>query len=390
MDKSEMKKTIRRAMGGDKKAFTDLYGIFIKSILFHTSELLHDKNKVEDVAQEVVIKMYQNIGSLKKPEAFRSWVNTIVANACSTENARACKHNGANIDDYENILEAQSIEALPDEAAERSLTEDILMEAIDRLPKARKQTLMMYYYDDMSYKEIANVLGVTDKTVSTNILRAKEMIKQDLQNRAKPGKETKENELAFLTGAAFGPALARSLAGRADAMFPDAYCREVAGRIDTALGNIPAPAASADTGGLGHVNTAGVLIAGALAVTAGVYGFYSYIDSGSSQDPGNAGVFQPDAVIIFENESAAPETNKQINPVGARLERKDAEGRILEWKILSIGENERVVAKNAGADADAELKELPPGNYRIEWRLQNDAGNAATIVREFLIEPDRN
>ncbi|MDR0885915.1 MAG: hypothetical protein LBN22_06110 [Clostridiales Family XIII bacterium] len=58
MSKGEMKKMITEAMGGDVQAFENLYNVFIKSILFHTSLQLYDKNHVDDAVQEIVMRMY--------------------------------------------------------------------------------------------------------------------------------------------------------------------------------------------------------------------------------------------------------------------------------------------------------------------------------------------
>lgn len=187
MEKEQLFSLVQKAVEGDSEAFNMVLEEKSRHILYNAFDILKNHHDAEDAAQEVVVKMYQNIGDLQKPENFNAWLHQIIHNVCISK-IRKSKH-------YRNDLELESImdpsfnevlmekdrEFLPHAFAEDRSLSDALIEVIRSLPRRRRRTIMLYYYEELTQKEIATVMGISESTVASNIMRAKEDIKKKLE-----------------------------------------------------------------------------------------------------------------------------------------------------------------------------------------------------------------
>jgi RNA polymerase sigma factor (sigma-70 family) len=127
------------------------------------------------------------------------------------------KHQNDNIEDHIDALVEKNENAMPYKVAEKSLTSGVRIEAINKLPKARRQAIVMHYYDDMSYKEIGKALGISVSTVSTNILRAKAVLKEEwIKKDVIDG-----HDATSIDEGIFAPLMMTAISKNLDETFPD-------------------------------------------------------------------------------------------------------------------------------------------------------------------------
>jgi RNA polymerase sigma-70 factor (ECF subfamily) len=141
-----------------------------------------NQHDAEDVAQETVISMYRFIGKLKSPEAVDVWVNSIVRSRCmDLLRKQAPQRQELDIDDeLIDIPEDDDRDFLPEAFAEDEALRSQLMEAVMQLPDKAREVITLYYYEGLSYKEIAKVTGTKMATVSTNLIHARNTLKKKL------------------------------------------------------------------------------------------------------------------------------------------------------------------------------------------------------------------
>jgi RNA polymerase sigma-70 factor (ECF subfamily) len=180
----EIKKLVERAIRGDENAFTELCRKKSRDILYHVSKLIANKESAEDTAQEVVISMYRDIHNLKQPEAFYAWMYRVIANRCfrtlsKTNSERRMRQS--DIIQIDDLLTEERVEFLPYEYLQREDIKSRLIAIIEKLPRKRRSAVIMYYYNDLSYAEIAYALDVSISTVSTNLMKARDAIKKELE-----------------------------------------------------------------------------------------------------------------------------------------------------------------------------------------------------------------
>jgi RNA polymerase sigma-70 factor (ECF subfamily) len=358
----------RKAIKGDEQAFVTLYEQNIKVILYQVGKLLYVKDDAADVAQEVVMHMYRSIRGLKSPEAFRSWMYRIIETTCYRYNNVAGKHkDNEDIDDYKRSIADMDVTARPAEAAEVNETNRAVQAMIDELPEKQKMALFMYYYEDMSYRQIAKALDITVSTVSTNIMKAKATLKK----RMEEGKILQKTRKLDSVGLIIASAFRADVAGSVTSVQVDAVAHVCGERIASlaathaAAGN----SAAATKAGVSGVKLS-VVIPVAVSVSIGALIASSRIMTG---DP-----FVPDAVIRFSGAGSPSQTN----PNGAEL--ITDEGTPVRWRI--VDETGRALVSGEGMKIGENAFDLPAGEYTVEWIVTDGKDRSATVRREMTIE----
>lgn len=155
---------VSQAKKGDKDAFLSLIDENRLSIYRVARGILNNKEDIEDALQNTIIKSYEKIGTLKKDEFFKSWIIRILINECNLILRRNKKtifldkleNEESYSDDYGNI-ELTSVV--------NSLSEDLRI------------TTVLYYFEDMSTKEISEMLNIAEGTVRSRLARAREKLR---------------------------------------------------------------------------------------------------------------------------------------------------------------------------------------------------------------------
>lgn len=155
---------IRAALAGDGAAFADLVRPEYRAAFKLANALLHNADEAEDAVQEASFKAWRKLGNLRDGAPLRPWFLAIVANQCRT--VRRTKWWTAVRGDA------------PDEANEPSTEGSDVAEAIDlrrglaRLDHDQRLVLVLRYYLDMPFEEIAATTGVSVKAARTRVERA--------------------------------------------------------------------------------------------------------------------------------------------------------------------------------------------------------------------------
>ena len=138
-----------------------------------------------ELTQEVFVQAYEGLASLRKREAFVSWVYRIADNLFKkylTKKSRSIHLHppGDGELNPEHSLLSEDVGAL-DDILDREKA-DLLRDAIDELPERRKECLRLSIIDELSYKEIGQRLGISEKTVGVHIHRATKYLQARLKN----------------------------------------------------------------------------------------------------------------------------------------------------------------------------------------------------------------
>ena len=120
----------------------------------------------EDLTQQVFLKAQQRLGQLRSAESVRSWLYTILRNTFLKSCQKRCPVPAANL--------SLNMELIPGRSAEEWVVDqERLQAALDELPPHYRVVLTMFYYEDCSYREIAERLGSPIGTVMSRLARAK-------------------------------------------------------------------------------------------------------------------------------------------------------------------------------------------------------------------------
>ena len=179
-----MAKTAR----GDENAFETLMNRHQTSVLNLIFRFVGDRTQAKDLAQEVFLRVWQAAKSYKPEAKFTTWIYRIAANLCFNELKSSRRKKWFQFLRPDADHETGTEENLPDRspspedlllAKERNLQ---ITEALQSLPENQRMAIILKRYDDLSYEEIAHVLGCSASAVDSLLVRAKGTLQKKLKN----------------------------------------------------------------------------------------------------------------------------------------------------------------------------------------------------------------
>jgi RNA polymerase sigma-70 factor (ECF subfamily) len=179
LSESEESALIQLCQAGDKKAFSSLVERH-RSALFGTAYLMtQDKGTAEDAVQRAMIKVWKHIPSLRLRSSFKSWLMRILVNEVNQMHRK--KHLPAI-----SLEDAPEAAGDPDEAeiiAIRSEQRRSLRQAMEMLTDEQREAVILRYYSELSFPEIAIVTGTREGTIKSRLSRALDRLGEILRNR---------------------------------------------------------------------------------------------------------------------------------------------------------------------------------------------------------------
>lgn len=174
MQEAEM---IEKIQKGDIQAFEQLFERYKLKALKTVYLMTRDKVVSEDVVQEAFVKCYSSIKSLRHPEYFKTWFFKLL-----TRTTWQYMKNEKKILPAEGIVEMVEEKCVKSyaEKLEQEAAANLLYEEISKLDLKLQTTLILYYYDDFSVKEIAKIMGCFEGTVKSRLYAGRNKLKNSL------------------------------------------------------------------------------------------------------------------------------------------------------------------------------------------------------------------
>ena len=167
-----------RLKRGDDSAFDGIVRRHQKNVLNLVYRYLGDATHAEDVAQEVFFKVYRARANYEPKAKFSTWLYRVTVNHCLNE-IRSRKSQPAKMELVDDMLE-ESAGQEADERLRRQETRQAVKAAIDSLPEHQRMAVILARYEELSYEEIAETMGITLEAVKSVLHRAKETLKEKL------------------------------------------------------------------------------------------------------------------------------------------------------------------------------------------------------------------
>lgn len=164
------KKTpVHKAKNGDKAAFLSLIDENRLNIYRVARGILQNEEDIKDAIQNTLIKSFENMQTLKKEEYFKTWLIKILINECN-ETLRKNKRVISLDENIDNI----------DEKHNDSYKNMDLIKAITSLSEDLRVTITLFYFDDISVKNISEILRISEGTVKSRLNRARAKLREIL------------------------------------------------------------------------------------------------------------------------------------------------------------------------------------------------------------------
>ena len=180
------KELLERCSSGDNSGYSLLYQRYSKAVFNSIYRIVNDREDAEDILQEVFLKAFSEIKSLKNVESFGGWIKRIAINQ-SLNYLRKNKIYFTEIED-DKILDIEDDELEAKLAMESRVKE--LQNIISEFPLQTRTIVNLYLFEEMPQEEIAKILNIPHGTVRSYYHRAKKKIFEKLNPKH-------QNEIAF-------------------------------------------------------------------------------------------------------------------------------------------------------------------------------------------------
>ena len=179
-----IKELVSSAKSGNKKSFDKLYEITHNDVWYNCLSLLKDEENAKDIMQETYITAFLKLDTLNDEQKFCGWITSIAVNKCKNKLKGKVEYQ---IDDEVLIVETETDELmLPEEYITKAEKRKVLLQIMeDTLSFNQYQTVLMFYFDEMSISEIAQGLEISEGTVKSRLNSSRAKMKTAIEDYEK-------------------------------------------------------------------------------------------------------------------------------------------------------------------------------------------------------------
>ncbi|MCG8648823.1 MAG: RNA polymerase sigma factor [Pirellulales bacterium] len=169
---------VRLAMTGDEQAIQRLIQCWYRRVYAHCQAKLISTADAEDATQETFLRCCARIEQLRSPEAIGGWLRGIAHHVC----VDFIRRNQVRQSVSENVeeLSQSGAHGSPANRVEQLDQQHHLIGLIHQLPEPLREAILLHYFEDMTYDQMAKWLGVARSTVNDRLSKARNLLRREL------------------------------------------------------------------------------------------------------------------------------------------------------------------------------------------------------------------
>lgn len=167
-------------LAGEERAFEELVQRYQGRLLNFVYRTIGDRDRAEDLVQEVFIRVYRHLGRFDRAKKFSTWIYTIASNLAKNELRNRSRNPlvlfqtiKAKFEDEERPLQFEDAHARPDDLYRKRHLREVVESSVSRLPAHHREVFVLRELEGKSYEEIAEITGVNLGTVKSRLNRAR-------------------------------------------------------------------------------------------------------------------------------------------------------------------------------------------------------------------------
>lgn len=172
---------IKQVKNKNKQAFRSLFNNHRDKVARTAYLILKDQQHVEDIVQETFLQVYIKINKLSDPALFEGWLYKITINLCFQMLRKQKKIKASSLDEYiDSGIDLNISDCTPEDIVIAKDTKVKMLQSIYSLPTDYTVVIILYYYNNFSVKEIADIIKESESNVKTRLFRARKMLEKSL------------------------------------------------------------------------------------------------------------------------------------------------------------------------------------------------------------------
>jgi RNA polymerase sigma-70 factor (ECF subfamily) len=176
---------VQQSRAGDESAFAALVVAYQSAVFGTVLRLVHDREVAAEVSNRAFFKAYAHLASFDESRPLRAWLLRIAANEALNE-LRIGRRDAAHaFGGAEAEIELEQISGAPDpgEIVSRRERSAAIRAAVSRLPEPQRVAVVLRYFADLAYADIAELTQQSVNNVGVTLLRARERLRRDLETQ---------------------------------------------------------------------------------------------------------------------------------------------------------------------------------------------------------------
>ena len=174
---------VQQIINGNSNAFRFLVAKHQRLVLHVVGRIVQRQEDVEDICQEVFMKVYSKIGHFRGDAKLSTWIARIAYNT-SISHIRKEDRGEHSYDENPKLVAAETDESAAHHPVEKEEIKRYLMQKIEELPVQYRTVLTLFHLEEFSYREIEEITGMPEGTIKSYLSRARNILKEKLEKLA--------------------------------------------------------------------------------------------------------------------------------------------------------------------------------------------------------------
>ena|ERR1035437_825169 len=172
---------IEQVKRGNTHAFKYIVANHQKLVVHIVGRIVLERDEIEDVCQEVFIKVFQKIAEFKGESRFSTWIASIAYHQSLNYLRKKKRLNETSFDEDTSILNIATA-FTPEEIFANNEMKRTVKLIVESLPLAYRTVITLFYLEEFSYPEIVQITGMAEGTIKSHLFRARNLLKEKLMN----------------------------------------------------------------------------------------------------------------------------------------------------------------------------------------------------------------
>jgi len=187
MKNKDIAMLVEKVQKDKENYFEELYKEIWKTVYYYCYKSLGNEQDAKDAMQTVFLQVYNKFDTLYHPNAFNNFLCTIMRYTCSNFHRAKFQKETEDLENYEAFLQEDNADFLPDEAYEKEEIRIKIAEIIGTLPAKQREAILLFYFEERSIKEIAEITESKFDAVNNRLVTARKTLRERAEALIKKG-----------------------------------------------------------------------------------------------------------------------------------------------------------------------------------------------------------
>lgn len=188
IEREKLVSLVEKAQKGDNEALNELISECYNGFYYFALKSTGDEDKAAEVTQDSCMEIISTINNLREPAAFITWSQRIIYHKCIRHQKPRREVQAEEDEDGLTIFDRvadEDVNSMPEEVYENKEFQQTIQDLLNSLPPEQCSSLMLYYYEKLSVKEIAEIQGTSEGTVKSRLNYGRKAVKNKVEEYEK-------------------------------------------------------------------------------------------------------------------------------------------------------------------------------------------------------------